>query len=90
MRFYVRTCIFISIFNFKNRNWNTCYFLSPLPFLYPLLQVALVGPGWGRTSTGTTSKARSKARSTFPLSLTPLSLSAAQGTEVSGPILQSK
>lgn len=69
MRFYVCTCILISIFNFKNRNLNTCYFLSPLPFLYPLLQVALVGPGWGRTSTGT--QARPGAH--FPLSLTPLS-----------------
>lgn len=48
----VYTYMYISIFNLKNRNLNTCYFSSPLPFLHPLFQITLVHPGWGRTSDG--------------------------------------
>ena len=47
---YTYTFLFLIL---KRRTWTPCYFVSSLPFLHPLLQVELVGPGWGRTSTGT-------------------------------------
>jgi len=72
---HTRTCLcvyiymYVSIFNLKNRNLNTCYFSSPLPFLHPLLQVTLVHPGWGRTS----DRIEARPAAHPPMGLTPLS-----------------
>ena len=72
---YTRTCLcvyiymYVSIFNLKNRNLNTCYFSSPLPFLHPLLRVTLVHPGWG----GTSDRIEAKPAAHTPMGLTSLS-----------------